>query len=135
MIGERVELRQVGPIAIHAIETLDRDPYSTRTAGGSPSHDRLLNTLSAVMPGGYGLGSTAPHPVVNARVAMFVVHDEVASLWSGREKGEICVKAATEIERGFSTEKARRSLFKRRMFWVIASQQARSARAGGDSTT
>jgi hypothetical protein len=95
MVCQGGDFRKIRPIAIHAVKTLNRDPYSTGSAGGTPPQDRVVDGLDVIMAGAGDLGTAAAQPIMDARMNPLVVDHEVPALWSGGEQGEVrCVTAA-----------------------------------------
>jgi hypothetical protein len=121
--GQRVEFREIGPIAIHTVKAFDDDPDSSPSAAGAPSRDFIVDGLRIIVARARYVGTPAAYPIMNARVYAFIVHHEVAALGRRRKQGEIGCISAAEIERGSGAKKRSRVFLQCLVLRMIAAQE------------
>ena len=127
MVRQAGKLRKIRAVAVHAVKTFDRDPYSTGSTSGTPLQDRVVDGLDVIVARTEDLGPAAAQPIVDTGVNPLVVHHEVATLWSSRKQSEVGRVSAAKIQCGFGAEVRRGSGFQSLVFWMIAAQEARPA--------
>jgi hypothetical protein len=77
---QRVELRNIGTIAIHTVKTFDGDPDSSRPTAGAPPHDLIIDGLQIIVARAGNVGATAAYAIVDACMNPLIVNDEVTAL-------------------------------------------------------
>ena len=79
-IGQGDEIVERRTISIHAVQTLDRNPYPPPATRNTPRADRILNRLGIVVPAFCDLCTPCACTLIGARVGKRIQHHEILAL-------------------------------------------------------
>ena len=131
-LGDGLQFLERSKVAVHAVEALYSDPWSSFSTARAPACDRVLECLGVIMICSDFFCEAKPHAIMHAGVDQRVVNDQITAIGQGREDRPIGRETIGEIERGVAAEETRCLRLQQLMFGIIAAQEPRSACANGD---